>query len=109
MVGSLLKVALGGSYADPMVTQRLFSRISTPEKLATAMTHASGTQTSKFSVLDSQIMDRVAHGLVNQEIASELGIAEKSVRNLLTKIFLKLEASNRTHAADVWRRVKCGE
>ncbi len=109
LVGSLLKVALGGSYADPMVTQRLFARISTPEKLATANMQPSGTLTSTFSVLDSQIMDRVAQGLVNKEIASDLGIAEKSVRNRLTKIFLKLEASNRTQASDIWRRVKCGE
>jgi len=46
-----------------------------------------------------QILRLLAQGATNQEIADELGISEKTVRNRLSEIFAKLHLNNRTQAA----------
>ncbi len=46
-----------------------------------------------------QILRLLAQGATNQEIADELGISEKTVRNRLSEIFSKLHLNNRTQAA----------
>ena len=46
-----------------------------------------------------QILRLLAQGSSNQEIADELGISEKTVRNRLSEIFAKLHLNNRTQAA----------
>ncbi|MBS3987157.1 MAG: response regulator transcription factor [Erysipelothrix sp.] len=61
----------------------------------------------KVSVLnevESTIMDYVCEGLRNKEIASEMYMSEKTIRNYLSKIFIKLEVSNRTEAAIRWKK-----
>uniref|UniRef100_A0A7C2C1F0 Response regulator transcription factor n=1 Tax=Thermus islandicus TaxID=540988 RepID=A0A7C2C1F0_9DEIN len=44
-------------------------------------------------------MKLLAQGYTNLEIASELGLSEKTVRNRLSEIFQKLHLNNRTQAA----------
>ncbi len=46
-----------------------------------------------------QILRLLAQGATNQEIADDLGISEKTVRNRLSEIFAKLHLNNRTQAA----------
>ncbi|AEB12311.1 response regulator [Marinithermus hydrothermalis] len=46
-----------------------------------------------------QILRLLAQGATNQEIADELGLSEKTVRNRLSEIFAKLHLNNRTQAA----------
>ena len=41
----------------------------------------------------------MAKGKTNKEIAVELGLSEKTVRNYLTTIFQKLHVTHRTEAA----------
>lgn len=45
------------------------------------------------------ILGMLTHGFDNQVIAEQLGIGEKTVRNLLTVIYGKLGVANRTQAA----------
>lgn len=111
LVGSLLKVAQGGSFVDPAVTQRLFARVSGVREGAGGaglggIVGLGGGALGEFSVVEVQILDLVARGKLNKEIAAELGVADKSLRNRLTKLFARLGASNRTQAADLWRRKK---
>lgn len=44
------------------------------------------------------VLKQVARGRTNSQIAKALGISDKTVRNHLSRIFLKLSASNRAHA-----------
>ncbi|MCH8038902.1 MAG: response regulator transcription factor [Nitrospinae bacterium] len=41
----------------------------------------------------------MAKGITNKEIAVELGLSDKTVRNYLTTIFQKLHITHRTEAA----------
>lgn len=54
---------------------------------------------SDLTPREQQILDRVASGMRNGEIASELHLAESTVKSHLTSAFLKLGVSNRTQAA----------
>ena len=44
------------------------------------------------------VLNLVARGLSNKQIAGKLGISDKTVRNHLSRIFRKLDAGNRTQA-----------
>lgn len=54
---------------------------------------------------ERRILDQVARGLTNREIADELGLAEKTVRNYVSNVLTKLGVKNRTQAAAYVARV----
>ena len=72
-------------------------------KLIQEIHHAS--QTEKPNARESltqreiEVLEQVAQGLTNQEIADELGISERTVRNHVGHILDKLHLANRTQAA----------
>lgn len=53
----------------------------------------------ELSPREQQILDLLGEGLPNKVIALRLGIAEKTVKNHLSRIFLVLGVSDRTQAA----------
>ena len=53
---------------------------------------------------EEQILDRVARGLTNKEIAKDLKISEKTVKHYMTNIMQKLQVRNRVEAALVFKR-----
>ncbi len=55
-----------------------------------------------LTVRESQIVDLVAMGLLNKEIASCLHLAEGTIKVFMGDIFLKTGADNRTKLA-IWR------
>jgi DNA-binding NarL/FixJ family response regulator len=48
---------------------------------------------------ECDILELLARGSANREIASRLGITDKTVRNHLSSVFLKLQVNDRTAAA----------
>ena len=56
---------------------------------------------------EEDILRRVARGLSNREIATELKLQEKTVKHYMTEILSKLHARNRVEAAiiahEAWR------
>jgi len=53
----------------------------------------------KLTEREAEIVSLIAEGKSNKDIAIELGMAEQTVKNHITKIFLKLGVRNRTEAA----------
>ncbi len=51
-----------------------------------------------LSIREINVLNQVARGLSNKQIALKLGISDKTVRNHLSRIFRKLDAGNRTQA-----------
>lgn len=82
----LTEIAAGNAYVSPTLSARLLAG-------------------DKLGLDERQrgILALVSKGLSNKEIATELGLQEKSIKRLLTRIFLKLDVSNRTEAAIVFR------
>ncbi len=46
-----------------------------------------------------EVLELIAEGMINKEIARQLYISEKTVKNHVSNIFKKLEVSDRTQAA----------
>lgn len=59
------------------------------------------TQKSPLTVQESLILSKVAQGLSNQDIASQLYLSNGTVRNYMTAILQKLDCDNRTAAVKV--------
>ena len=47
---------------------------------------------------EAEILERIARGLDNAQIAAQLGLSEKTVRNHITHIFDKLGVQTRAQA-----------
>jgi DNA-binding NarL/FixJ family response regulator len=64
--------------------------------------------TRKPSRRQLRVIELVAQGLKNREIASELGIGDHVVRNYLSKIYDKIGVSNRVELA-LWYEARLHE
>ncbi|GBF27300.1 transcriptional regulatory protein DegU [bacterium MnTg02] len=85
----------GGSYVSPGLAMRLLSE---------TIGHSphSGTSDDPFSALtarEEEILERVAKGLSNKEIALDLPIRETNVKYYMTNVLRKLHVRNRVEAA----------
>ena len=59
---------------------------------------------TRLTERQSQILQLVAEGCTNRQIADQLHITEKTVKTQLTIVYLRLGAVNRAHAAAILRR-----
>ncbi len=101
LIEGIRVVASGGSMLDPKVTGRVLERLREGDE----------TEDETVEVLTDQerrILDLIAQGFTNREIAERLFLSEKTVRNYVSNILGKLQVSNRTQAAAYALRKKFG-
>ena len=91
LVEGVRKVGAGGSLLDPAMTARVLERLRT------------GTQEDdRIATLTPQerrILDLLAEGLTNRQIGERLHLAEKTVKNYVSNVLMKLGMARRTEAA----------
>lgn len=92
LVGAVRRVASGESLIDPTMTGSLLERLRNP-------TPQQDPRLASLTKLERSILDLVAEGHTNRHIAEQLFIAEKTVKNYMSSILLKLGFSRRTEAA----------
>jgi DNA-binding NarL/FixJ family response regulator len=91
IVDAIRRVALGQSLLDPSVTSRVLERLrSGPEE-----DERLGTLTEQ----ERRILDLIAQGLTNRQIAQTVHLAEKTVKNYVSNLLAKLGMERRTQAA----------
>lgn len=56
----------------------------------------------RLSTREAEIMDLIASGMTNQQIAATCFISEKTVKNHINRIFAKLQSTSRSEAAAKW-------
>jgi DNA-binding NarL/FixJ family response regulator len=56
----------------------------------------------RLSTREAEIMDFIASGMNNQQIAAACFISEKTVKNHINRIFAKLHSNSRSQAAAKW-------
>jgi len=56
----------------------------------------------QLSAREAEIMDLIASGMTNQQIAATCFISEKTVKNHINRIFAKLHSTSRSEAAAKW-------
>lgn len=94
LVRSIRVVAAGGSLIDPALTGRLLERLRagrTQEPDASMLDH--------LSPQERRLLDHIAEGLTNRQIAERMTLAEKTVKNYVSNLLRKLGMSSRTEAA----------
>jgi DNA-binding NarL/FixJ family response regulator len=69
-----------------------------------ASMHAPNGIQEPLSEREREVLVMIAQGIPNKEIADKLAIAEGTVKNHVSNILAKLQATNRTQAADIARR-----
>ncbi|MEY4131256.1 MAG: hypothetical protein RLZZ31_1380 [Actinomycetota bacterium] len=91
LIDAIRKVAAGQSLLDPGVTARVLERIRSgnePDERLEGLTEQ-----------ERRILDLLAEGLTNREIADRMYLAEKTVKNYVSNLLAKMGMQRRTEAA----------
>jgi DNA-binding NarL/FixJ family response regulator len=91
LIASVRKVGRGESLLDPEMTERVFRRIRGEEPDDPLL--------ARLSNQERKILDLIAEGLTNREIAERMFLAEKTVKNYVSNVLAKLDMSRRSEAA----------
>ncbi len=92
---------------------QLFQRYFPVEDVATSADEspqldlAAKEKLAQLSKRELDVVSQLAMGLTNREIAEQLFISEKTVRNHLSTIFSKLDVSSRAQALLFMQASKC--
>ena len=86
-------VARGESLLDPQVTLRVLEQVRT---MASAPT---GDKQSQLTENENKILKLIAEGKTNREIAAEIYLSDKTVKNYVSSILSKLNMRRRSQAA----------
>ncbi len=91
LVEDIRRVAAGQSLLDPALTQRIIERMQAgPEE---------DPRLAGLTPQERRILDLIAEGQTNRQIAASLFLAEKTVKNYVSNLLAKLGMERRTQAA----------
>ena len=99
LISALEAVARGESLLDPAVTSRVLERV---RRMAT------GDQPEELAQLTAQerrVLALVAEGKTNKEIAADVFLSDKTVKNYVSSILAKLNLERRAQAAAYVARI----
>lgn len=88
-------IAKGGSLLSPLVAARLIERMS----------GVAAPALEPLTQREQEVLQLVARGLPNKEIAAQLGIRERTAKFHVSTILAKLGATNRTEAVTLAREI----
>jgi DNA-binding NarL/FixJ family response regulator len=88
----LRAVAEGEAYFGPEIAKRIMGFFSSPKPAPASEAFP------ELTPREVEILDLIARGLNNQEIASRLYLSQKTVRNHVSNVFLKLQVAGRAQA-----------
>ena len=91
LVENILRVAAGESLLDQSMVERLFERLRTGK--------TDDPRLSKLTEQERTLVHHIARGLTNKQIADEMFLAEKTVKNYVSSVLTKMDMSNRSEAA----------
>jgi len=98
LLRAIKTVAEGHSILDPTVTRPVVERMQALSRDMTA------PELNALSVQERRVLALVAEGKTNKEIAGELGLSDKTVKNYLSHAFQKLHVARRSQAAAMFAR-----
>jgi two-component system, NarL family, response regulator DevR len=91
LTDAIRQVAAGRSLLDTAVTGKLLERLRNPS--------SPDPRLSALTERERDILDLIADGLTNRQIAERLFLAEKTVKNYVSGLLTKLDMERRTQAA----------
>lgn len=91
LLGALRKVAAGGSLLDPELTAQVLDRLRNPRPDPDPL--------ADLSAQERRVLALIADGLTNRQIGAEMFLAEKTVKNYVSRLLSKLGMARRSEAA----------
>jgi two-component system response regulator DevR len=91
LVDAIRRVAQGQSLLDPGVTARVLQRLRAPQAVDEGL--------QSLTDQERRILDLIAEGLTNRQIGERMYLAEKTVKNYVSNVLVKLGMHRRSEAA----------
>lgn len=100
LIKAIRTVHEGESFIYPTLAKKLFGELSRMEdqRRAGATSLLQQGREERLTLRELEVLQLIAKGLSNHEIAQQLFLSEKTVKNHLTNIFRKIEVADRTQA-----------
>ncbi len=91
LVSAIRRVAAGESLLDPKLTAKVLDRLrSEPEE---------DPVLARLTAQERKILELVSAGLTNRQIAAQMYLAEKTIKNYVSSLLMKLGMHRRAEAA----------
>jgi DNA-binding NarL/FixJ family response regulator len=87
---AIMAVAAGEAIFGPAVATRVLTYFATPP--------ATPTPFPELTARECEVLDLIAAGRTNHQIAEQLGLSAKTIANHISAIFAKLQVADRTQA-----------
>jgi DNA-binding NarL/FixJ family response regulator len=91
LVDAIRRVGAGGSLLDPALTERVMQRLRAKPEEDEGLTDLTGQE--------RRILELIAQGYTNRQIADTIFLAEKTVKNYVSSLLSKLGMERRSEAA----------
>ena len=95
VVTGIRSAAVGASLISPAIASKVLQRV----RATTADTDIAETIRTELSDRELEVLKLIANGKDNAQIAAELVISPKTVKNHISNILMKLQMQNRIQAA----------
>jgi DNA-binding NarL/FixJ family response regulator len=96
LLATIRAVSRGETYITPQIAARVLAKMQRRAN-AGSSARAKSLET-ELTIREEQIMDQVAQGLTNKEIALKFSLSEKTVKHYMTSVLQKLQVRNRVEA-----------
>lgn len=100
LVQAIRTVDSGASLLDPAVTGQVLQRLRSPAATPDA------DPAAELSDLERRILDLLADGKTNHEIAGVVYLSDTTVKHYVSGILRKLQVNRRSEAAAIWARAQ---
>ncbi|MFP4634580.1 MAG: response regulator [Nitriliruptoraceae bacterium] len=101
LLDGVRRVARGESLLDPTLTGKVLERLRQGDE--------EDPRLASLSDQERRILELIADGLTNRQIAEQMHLAEKTVKNYVSNLLSKLGMQRRTEAAVFYTQVERGE
>ena len=94
LIQTICRIHAGETFIQPEIASRMLRELITPQAAAI----------EPLSEREREVLVLLAQGYSNREMAERLVLAEGTIKNHVSNILGKLQAENRTQAAEIARR-----
>jgi two-component system response regulator DevR len=91
LLDAVKRVAAGESLLDPAITGRVLERLRKPSE--------EDARLARLTPQERRILHFIADGMTNRQVANEMHLAEKTIKNYVSNMLTKLGMERRTEAA----------
>jgi two-component system, NarL family, response regulator DevR len=101
LIDDVRRIARGESLLDPKMVAKVVERLANPPR--------EDADLASLSPQERRILDLIAQGMTNRQIAETMFLAEHTIKNYTTSMLRKLRLSNRTEAAILAIKLQSGD